>query len=306
MLSRIKMESFDFCLSRFKRACDQAVFNRLKDLEKLMGGSAEMFWRGARPGYQAVVDSDYNLSTETQAGFQDQVDEFENNLRRIMAMKGMKLESLTTQVSDPTAHVQIQLQMISAVTGIPIRVLTGSERGELASSQDRNSWFELIQERREEDAEIKIVRPFVDRCIEYGILPAPDSGPDAGNEYMVGWADLWSQSEKEKAEIGKIRAESIKAYASVPMNQDILPPETFYDLIMGWNADQIELITQQVEAMEKEEEADFKKVAAEAKAAGLPDPNAPPLSVQPAAPGQRSPAPPQAPVQPVRKGPPTR
>ena len=30
----------------------ESVWNRLLDLEKLVGGSAEMFWRGARPGYQ--------------------------------------------------------------------------------------------------------------------------------------------------------------------------------------------------------------------------------------------------------------
>ena len=37
--------------------------------------------------------------------------------------------------------------MISAETGIPKRILTGSERGELASSQDRDNWFERYPER---------------------------------------------------------------------------------------------------------------------------------------------------------------
>jgi hypothetical protein len=42
----------------------ESVFNHLMDLEKLVGGDAEMFWRGARPGYEGKVDKEYQMTDE--------------------------------------------------------------------------------------------------------------------------------------------------------------------------------------------------------------------------------------------------
>jgi len=233
----------------------QSVYNRLKDLEKIVGASAEMFWRGARPGYHMKIKPDYQLTADQQDDLQDELDEFEHNLRRIIAMEGVdEMASLASQVADPSAHVNIQIQMISAVTGIPKRILTGSERGELASTQDEKNWLTKIQARREEHAEAQIVRPFVDTCIKYGVLPP------AKEKYSVKWTDLFASSDKEKAEVGKARAEALKAYGSMPTNQDIMPPTSFYRYCMGLDEKQIELIQKMQEAAIEEENKDFEKI----------------------------------------------
>ena len=39
----------------------QPVWNNLMNLEKIVGGSAEMYWRGARPGYAAKADKDVQI-----------------------------------------------------------------------------------------------------------------------------------------------------------------------------------------------------------------------------------------------------
>lgn len=239
-----------------------SVWNRLMDLEKLVGGSAEMFWRGARPGYQGILGKDVTLTTTTEAGLQDQFDEYENNLRRFIFNEGIEYKALETQVADPSKHVDIQIQMISAVTGIPKRILTGSERGELASSQDESSWFMTIQTRREEHAEINIVRPFVDMCIEYGILPKPSS-----EEYQVEWLDLFAPSDKDKAEVGKIRAEALAVYARDPLAQLILPPDAFFEWFLGLNEDQREKIKEMSDEALQEEMA---AIAEEIKARPAP------------------------------------
>jgi len=67
----------------------EAVFNRLLDLEKVVGGSAEMFWRGARPGYQGVLDKDFTISEQEVEELEKQIDEFEHNLRRFIINKGL-------------------------------------------------------------------------------------------------------------------------------------------------------------------------------------------------------------------------
>jgi hypothetical protein len=215
----------------------EAVFNRLFDLEKLVGGDAEMFWRNARPGFAGKVDPSFTVTPEMKKALNEQFDEYENYLRRFLINEGFDLEPLSQQVADPSHHVDVQLQMISAQTGIPKRILTGSERGELSSSEDRGEWLTYVQARREEHAEPRILRPFVDRIIELGILPKPS------DEYSVKWIDLFSLSEKARVEIGKSRANALREYTTNPISQAIIPPSAFMEFFLGLSTDQIELVS---------------------------------------------------------------
>ena len=231
----------------------KSVFNRLTDLEKLVGGSAEMFWKGARPGYDASVLPEYNMGEEEEQKLQTQIDEYEHGLRRMLHTQGVDIKALEMQISDPASHVDIQVQMISAITGIPKRVLVGSERGELASSQDQETWKELIQERREEHAEPNIIIPFVDYMIEMGVLPKPAKEHD----YTVAWSDLFAPSEKERSEIGKTKAEALARYASALGAEDIIPAEAFMEFFLGLDQEQINLIKEIREQAMLDEERDF-------------------------------------------------
>ena len=217
----------------------EPVYNRLMDLEKVVGGDAEMFWRGARPGYAGTLDPKYKMTNTTLKDLQDQVDEYEHNLRRILLNEGIELKSLAQQIADPSGHVEVLVQMICAEKGIPKRILMGSERGELASNQDRQEWMEYVQSRREEFAEPRIIRPFVDRCIAYGILPKPKSEQ---NDYEITWSDLFSTSDKDKSEVGKIRAEAWRAYASNPVASELMPPEMAAELFLGLDDDKLDIV----------------------------------------------------------------
>jgi hypothetical protein len=226
----------------------ESVYNRLADLEKLVGGDAEMFWRGARPGYSGNVDKEFQMTPEMEADLQDQIDEYEHNLRRMLINQGLDLQALAQQIADPKSHVDVQLTMISAVTGIPKRILSGSERGELASSQDVGEWKEYVQTRREEHAEWNIVRPFVDRMIELSILPIPADG-----KYSIKWPDIFALSEKERVEIGKSRAQALKEYSMSPVAEAIVPSQAFLKYCFGLSNADMELVGTMQED-EKDEE----------------------------------------------------
>lgn len=215
----------------------ETAFNRLQDLEKLIGGAAEMFWRGARPGYAGKADPEYKLGKGVEDKLKEQLDEYEHNLRRFIVSEGVDLESLAQQIADPKGHVDVQLMMLSALTNIPARVLVGAERGELASSQDMQEFKEYIQGRREEQAEPGIIRPFVDRMIATGVLSEPI---DQSQGYEVSWTDLFSIGEKEKAEIGKERSAALANYVREPMAQQDIPLE-------GWLRYFLRLDDQEVE-----------------------------------------------------------
>lgn len=242
----------------------EAVFNRLMDLEKLVGGDAEMFWRGARPGYSGSIKEGFKLNKAEKDALREQFDKYEHELTRFITAQGLDIKSLAQQIADPSGHVEVQIQMISAVTGIPKRILMGSERGELASSQDRDEWLSFIQTRREEYAEPRIIRPFVDKCIELGILAKPS------DDYSVEWPDLFALSEKQRTEIGKARAEAIAKYASSAMSEQIMPPEAFLEKCLGLTEDEVEMIIEQLkqhlkelEEEEQREQQEFERQQAE-------------------------------------------
>ncbi len=215
----------------------ESVFNRLMDIEKIVGGDGEMFWRGARPGYAGSVKPDFQMTDEGMTDLMAQITEYEHNVRRFLVNEGVDLQALAQQIADPRSHLDVQVQMICAVTGIPKRVLMGSERGELSSTQDQGEWLSYVQARRGEHAEPHIVRPFIDMCIEYGMLPKPKK-----DMYDIHWEDLFSLSEKERVEIGEIRAKSLKEYSTNLMAEIVMPRRAFYEFGLGLTLPQIELI----------------------------------------------------------------
>lgn len=230
----------------------EAVFNRLYDLEKIVGGDAEMFWRGARPGFQGKLDPDFTLTETTKKELLEQVDEYEHNLRRILINEGIDLKELAQQIADPKNHADIVFTCISAVTGIPKRILSGSERGELSSGQDAVEWKTYVQSRREDHAEPHIIYPFISKLIELKVLPEPESGG-----YMVDWLDLFSISEKERVDIGKSRSNSIREYTTNPIAQAILPPDAFFEFCLGLTQPQIDLIKKLLSAGLSDDQKDL-------------------------------------------------
>jgi uncharacterized protein len=227
----------------------QAVYNRLIDLEKIVGGDAEMFWRGARPGYTGEVDPDYQMSDAAYNDLQDQIAEFENNLRRVLINQGVKYNALAQQIADPLPHIDGQIQMISSVTGIPKRILIGSERGELSSAQDKQEWISYVTSRREEQNEPMILRPFIDKCIEIGVLPKPS------NPYIIVWDKLFSLSDAEKVEMGKNRSETVKNYTMNSLALEIIPTDVFAKHFLAFDE------TQVAELMDKVDEEIIKEKA---------------------------------------------
>ena len=78
-----------------------------------------------------------------------------------------------------------------------------------------------------------IVRPFIDWCMKYEILPKTEI-------YMVQWEDLFAPSDKEKAEVGKILAEALSKYSASPMAEAVIPPEAFLRYVLGLKDEVIE------------------------------------------------------------------
>ena len=203
----------------------QPIYNRLLGLEKLAGGSPEMYWRGARPGYAASSSGNVLATKEQIDQFKEAVSGFVNNLNRWLYAEDLKIQSLAPQVVSPKEHVDVQIQLISSATRIPVRILVGSERGQLASDQDERAWLSFVEERRDEVAKKLFLKPLIDKLIGYGSLPDPV-------EYAMLWDPLIVISEKDKAEIARLYSSAIKQYDDAVMIKDSIPPEIFLKYIL--------------------------------------------------------------------------
>lgn len=215
----------------------RSSFNRVDDLEKLVGGSAEMFWQGALGG-KAFKTQEGATMDMTDTELQAEIDEYIHGLRRYMRLDGIDVENMAPDIpTDPTKYVEIQLQMISGDTGIPVRILVGSERGELASSQDEGNWNSRMQQRREQYNEPFIVRPFIDTLIQLKVLPTPKE-----NKYNVNWTPLASMDEATKATVAKTKTEALAAYVNAQGASMVVPEEFYLQEVLDFTQEQIDRI----------------------------------------------------------------
>jgi len=228
----------------------RSVLNRLQDLDKILGGSAEMFWRGAWGGLNFKLDPDANLSEPQKTDMIDEIEKYIHRLQRYIRTVGVDVQELGGTVADPASHVDAQLTLISAATGIPKRILLGSERGELASSQDEKSWMDQVDQRRKLYCESFILRPLIDRLIKLKALSTPQKG------YQCIWPDLMQSSEKEKAEVGEIKSRTLGNYANSIGADTVVPRETFLTDIMGMSKEKVEQIDKILEGSYEDEDAD--------------------------------------------------
>lgn len=234
------------------------VWNRLLDLRKLLGGSAEMFWKGAFPGYSFETQPELGDVQIDVEALREEFAEFSNGLNRFLATSGITAKSLEPQVASPEAHVMVQLNMIATTIRVPLRILLGSEQAQLASEQDRNTFDRRIKVRREKYLSPWLIRVLIDRLILIGVLPEPVGDESNQNRfdsevseigsfaYSVKWPEVQEQTPKDKAEWAKVIIEVVARYIQSGANQ-LLPEREFLILILDFDPDEVDAILEAAE-----------------------------------------------------------
>lgn len=196
----------------------QQVWNRIEDIQKTVGGSAETFWLEARSGLVFQADDGAVIGDATK--LKAEAEEYQHQLRRILTAQNGEWKKLAGTIADPRGTVDVALDMIAACTRIPKRILLGNEAGELASTTDETNWIARVEERRNRFVTPFIVRQLIDRLISLGLLPTPRDG------YKVEFAKA-EQSETVKATNALNRTNALTAYANSSAAQIIVKPEEF-------------------------------------------------------------------------------
>ena len=209
----------------------KSMFNQLMDIKKVLGGSAEMYWRGAFPGIS--IESHPQLGGDVSydpAAMRDQMENYMNGLQRFLALTGMSAKTLSPTVVDPTAQITNQINAICIKLGVPNRIFMGSERGELASSQDAGAWDVRLQERRKNYITPRIIIPFIDRLIAVGVLPEPEG-------YSIEWPAIDSMTATEKSQVAMTETSALSMYVEKNL-ETILAPTDYFTRVLKWDEEE--------------------------------------------------------------------
>jgi uncharacterized protein len=250
----------------------QPVWNRLLDLRKLYAGSAEMYWKAGFGGYSlesppGIDPRELKLDPQKIQAIKDNMEEFMNGLRRYILLIGLNAKSLAPQIVDPKSHIELQLQAIAMYLNMPMRVLMGSERGQLATLGDREEWNERLQARQRTFITPRILIPFINHLINVGVLAKPQKpkrskfatkqlmpGLAAKNQpfktsggYTIFWPDMACQTSDEKANYAFKMSQALAVYAEKAV-QWVMPPRPFFSTVIGLTEEE----ARNVEALSEE------------------------------------------------------
>jgi len=181
----------------------QKVWNYLDDLDKIMGGAGEAFWRVVDRGIHFDVDPEAEFETEDQDDLNDELEEYTHNLKRFVVTHGVTSKVLGSETPNPQGAANTSLMLISGTTGIPKRILTGAEQGQLASEQDERNFNARVKERQTSYAMPMLLLPLIERLITAGAVPRPK------NEIEAEWPDTSILTEKERADIAARKSQAV-------------------------------------------------------------------------------------------------
>ncbi len=232
----------------------EAVLNLLLDLEKTIGAAAEAFFQQWPPGVKVTSqkDSRINLDNFAEGGEgYNTIQDYIHGLKRWLAMNGMDIDTLAPTLGDPTKVTSPIVELIAGATGIPKRILVGSERGELSSEQDETAWNQRVDERKEQYAEPFVLRPLLDEFVAKGVLPVPKD-----EDYDVIWPKNTQISEDKQSQIAERKANALAKFAE-GKSVEVMPADIFLTEIMGVAQETLDKIKEQRQEMWDKEAEDM-------------------------------------------------
>ncbi|SMB87977.1 hypothetical protein SAMN05660772_02791 [Pasteurella testudinis DSM 23072] len=224
-------------------------YNKLLDLEKVSGGSAEGFLKNASRqlgiNFSKETNIQHIIDAAKEKGYSGLAEALNAQLKKLnsgtdsaLVMQEGQASVLSVAPADPVPSWTVAANEFAASVQIPFTILFGQQTGRLASDEDKADWANRCNARRNGFLSDVIVE-LLNRLVQFGIVDKPQS-----SEITVMWSDLLAPSEKEKIanakELATVAESTLRAYgvAAVEPNeiraameleplseQDLVPPE---------------------------------------------------------------------------------
>lgn len=206
--------------------CQSALepgYNDLLDAEKVKGAGGEGFWKTSRgaPLIEAREGVDAKEIAQMMGGgsspsefidkINEQIDNFQSGFDKGLMLGGMTAKPMQISLPIPEHFFAAPVQGFAASLHIPVKILTGSQTGERASTEDAREWAQTIKARRT-TRNLPLVREFVNRLERFGILPEKD--------WHIEWQDPTEANADEKMgrakDMSEINAKHPNEYVFTP------------------------------------------------------------------------------------------
>jgi hypothetical protein len=205
----------------------KSVLRNIQDLEKEYASTAEGVWQQAFPKMSLETHPQLGGAVKiNEQALKDMLELVRNGMQKEMILRGLTAKNLMPGVVDPSPYIDKAIEAICIKIGCPIRIFKGSERGELASTQDDDAWNDRIKERQNRHCTPKIIVPIVDRLIQAKCIPEPTS-------FKVKWPDLTSRSKQEKATTAVAITTALSSYKESEL-EDYVGRMDFYTKVLGF------------------------------------------------------------------------
>ena len=206
------------------------IINRLVDIDKILGASAEGYWRAGYPGYVIRPPEDVTgqvMQFSDSSGLAREISEWTEDFKKTIATTG-EVDMLGSNITSPAQHMEEQWKAIAAAKDFPQSVLVGNETGERATTEDSKMWAQKIASRRNSYAGPAILRPLIELLWFAGAISDPEGG-----EFRITWQPL---DEPDEAERANIAASKSKAIASLSGGNPLLiaTPGELRRHVMNW------------------------------------------------------------------------
>jgi hypothetical protein len=191
----------------------QPINDALQDYNKVRGGTAEAYFRNAGRAFFMLLEDKANLSGEDRDALNEMAEQFINKMRNFLYVKGAKsVSDISTNIPDPKEVIKTLLQEMSAMSGIPIRILTGEGAGQLAGNEDKASYNTLVDDRQSSECE-GYLRDTLSSLAMGKLMPDT-------RELYVKWPLQKATDAKTDAEVDKISAETEKIQAETELIEE--------------------------------------------------------------------------------------
>lgn len=181
----------------------RAGYNKLLDLEKVSGGSAEGFLKNASRQLSIAFDSASEMENinrmAKEAGYKDLGEAMNDKMTKMnrgtdaaLVMQSGQASVLSVAAADPAPTWTVTANEFAASIQCPFTIQFGQQTGRLASDEDKTDWAKRCNGRRWGFMSA-VVTAVLERFWAMGAIEPPASG-----EVTLAWSDLLAPSEKEK------------------------------------------------------------------------------------------------------------
>lgn len=225
----------------------KVLFNVLHGSDKIIGSGPEAYFRMCFTHLVLKSKDGITKDDVDETSVREQIYNYENSLQKVMSIFGFDVEQISPDIVDPGPFLNMLIELICIIIDCPKRIFMGTERGELASSQDKSEWNEVIEERRINLVNPRLIIPFVERLINLRVLSEPA-------EFHIEWENLDKMSEVDQIGIAANVADILVKYVQGDISS-IMDLIDYFTLVVGMDEETAEAVVERV-TEKLEEEAD--------------------------------------------------